>query len=145
MRLRCVVGLLALAAMMAGCGGESSPSESASPSTSALASGQDALLARAAEITDLQAQGNWAEIRKHFDENMSQKLSEEMLASGWGQLTATVGAYKSRGEPRVVNENGGLVTIDTPMSFERGEYKSRVVFRSDGMVSGFFVLKPEAP
>lgn len=125
---RLLIAVVALAALMSGCMDESE-------------GGGGEFLLKAAEITDLHAQAKWAEIRRDFDEEMREGLTEEMLADGWTQLTSELGAYESRGQPRVVREANGLTVIDTPMFFEGGEYKSRVTFREDGQIAGLFILK----
>lgn len=115
--------------VLAGCSEEEGGAEAESP-----------FLGRAAEITDLHAAAKWAEIREDFDDNMRQKLTEQMLADAWRQLVTQLGPYQSRGEPRVAGVQGGVTAIDTPMFFEKGEMKSRVSFRRDGKIAGLFIL-----
>lgn len=97
---------------------------------------------RAAVLTDLLARNDWSGVRKDFNPSLRAGLSEATLASAWKQVTAKVGSYRSRGEPRVVTDPRGATAFDTLMTFERGEMRSRVSFGTDGLVSALLILEP---
>lgn len=129
---RRVLTLLLAIALLAGCasGGDEPTAEE--------------LGRKAAALTDLMSQNDWAAVRVDFDATMREGLSEEQLAAAWKQVVQLQGDYRSRGEPTRVLKPGTLVVFDTPMTFERGLMKSRVTFRENGDVAGLFVLVPAA-
>ena len=104
--------------------------------------GTDELRSKAAALTDLMTRNDWPAVRQDFDATMREKLSEELLSTAWAQVTQARGAYRSRGEPTQIPKPGDVVVFDTPMTFERGEMKSRVSFRENGVVAGLFILEP---
>lgn len=98
---------------------------------------------RALSILGQYVNRDWT-LRDEFDATMQDRLSEEMLAAGWRQLQAMVGAFKSFGGP-TVRSMDAYVVVDVPMIFESGEMKGRVAFNSDAKIAGLFVLNPEVP
>ena len=84
---------------------------------------------------------DWS-LRAEFDSNMSERLSEELLASGWSQVSAQLGGFKSFGDPEARSMQG-LTVVDVPMSFERGEMKGRIALNADGEIAGLFILNPD--
>jgi len=133
--MKTVMAALAVAVtgLLAGCEGEDGEERSVAE-----------LGDRAAEITDQIAENDWLSVRADFDDVMLDEVTEERLVSVWAQLTMALGGYESRGEPTQVSESGGSFVFETPMTFERGEAKSRVAFRGDGRVAGLFLLEPDA-
>ena len=141
--------LLVVAMLFVGaCGGDD---DDASTTSTTAASGSEGeadvndLAAKAATITDQYVANDWPALRADFDATMEAGLSEAMLAEGWTQVVAMVGAYTSRDEPVEVPKDDAHVVYDTPMHFERGDMKCRVAFNLDGTIAGLFILKPEAP
>ena len=104
----------------------------------------EALRPKAAEVTDLLAKNDWKAIRADFDDTMRKGLAEDGLANGWKQVVDEKGAFVSRGEPTQVPKPGDLAVFDTPMTFEKGEMKSRLSFHANGEIGGLFILVPEA-
>lgn len=104
----------------------------------------EALRPKAAEVTDRMAANDWKAVRADFDETMAKALAEDGLANAWAQVVEEKGAYVSRGEPTQVPKLGEPLVFDTPMTFEKGEMKSRVAFHADGRIAGLFILVPEA-
>lgn len=88
----------------------------------------------------------WAErdwgLRSDFNDTMLERLSEEMLASAWTQVTCALGGFVELGEPRQ-QLLGGNTVVDVPMTFEKGEMKGRVAYDQDGKVAGLFILNPD--
>ena len=93
---------------------------------------------KAAETIDRYTKQDWS-LRAEFDANMRERLTEDLLASGWSQVTAALGAFKKRGKPtsRVIQDH---TVVDVPMTFENGEMKGRVAFDGDGKIAGLFIL-----
>ena len=104
----------------------------------------EALRPKAAEITDLLVKNEWKAVRKGFDSTMEKALSEDGLANAWASVVKEKGAYVSHGEPTQIPKPGNVTVFDTPMTFERGEMKSRVTLRPNGEIAGLFILIPEA-
>ena len=51
---------------------------------------------KALDIIDRYTKEDWS-LREEFDANMTERLSDELLASGWSQVTAALGKFKKRG------------------------------------------------
>lgn len=129
-----VIGLALIAVAIAACS-SSAASDEAVPI--------DDLETRAGEVTDQLAANDWAAVRADFDDNMTEKLTEELLVAAWEQVTGSRGAYESRGEPRQIPKPGDFMVFDTPMTFADGQMKSRVTFHEDGQIAGLFILEPD--
>lgn len=95
-------------------------------------------------MTDLLVQNEWKAIRDDFDEGMTKALAEDGLANAWNEVVEEKGPFVSRGEPTQVPKPGRFAVFDTPMTFEKGEMKSRLTFRANGDIAGLFILVPEA-
>jgi hypothetical protein len=95
---------------------------------------------RAVETINKWASLDWS-LRADFDETMSERLPETMLASAWASVTANFGDLNGLGEPtvRTVDEH---TVVDIPAKFERGEMKARVAFDPSGKIAGLFILNP---
>jgi len=104
----------------------------------------EALRPKAAEVTDKMVANDWKAVRADFDETMAKGLAEDGLANAWAQVVQLKGAYVSRGEPTQVPKPGQHLVFDTPMTFEKGDMKSRITFHADGRIAGLFILVPEA-
>lgn len=124
-------GLLAAACDASGGGGDG-------------AADVEALRPKAAHVTELLVENDWKAVRADFDSTMEKGLSEDGLANAWAAVVAEKGAYVSHGEPTQIPKVGDTVVFDTPMTFERGEMKSRVTLRPNGEIAGLFILVPEA-
>lgn len=131
-----VISALVAASLLVGCGYGTDDGQETSA---------EELADRAAGVTDQLGANDWAAIRKDFDETMTEALSEEGLRQAWEQVVAAQGEYKSRDEPVEGSGPGDITAFDTPMTFERGDMKSRVSFHPDGRIAGLFILVPEAP
>lgn len=128
------LGLVVVALLIAACS-SSEASDEAVP--------VEDLASRAGEVTDQLAENNWGAVRADFDANMSEKLTEDLLATAWAQVTGSKGTYESRGEPEQIPKPGDFVVFDTPMTFADGQMKSRVTFNEDGQIAGLFILEPD--
>ena len=97
--------------------------------------------AKAKDVFGRYTKEDWS-FRDQFDSNMSERLSNELLASGWSQVTAAFGAFKKLGKPTVQVVQDHTV-VDIPMTFEQGEMKGRVAYGADGKIAGLFILNPD--
>lgn len=96
---------------------------------------------RALDVFSRCAEGDWS-ITSQFDDNMRERLPEDLLSSTWSQVTASVGGLDRLGEP-VVRSVQGHIVVDVPLSFERGEMKGRVAYSAEGQIAGLFILNPD--
>ena len=132
MRLLRLSSVVVLCVVLAGaCSGKELPEQASD------------LLQKAARSTDQWVEQDWEGLRSDFDENMRTKLTADLLAQGWDSIQAMAGVYESRDEPRIVGDREGFTVVDTPMFFAMGEFKSRVSFRPNGQIAGFFILRPD--
>ena len=131
---------LVLCAVLAIVGACSSPS----PSEAEAVGDVEELRPKAAAVTDLLVANDWKAVRADFDETMTKALAEDGLANAWNQVVDAKGPFVSRGEPTQIPVGDGHTVFDTPMTFEKGEMKSRVAFHPNGEIAGLFILVPEA-
>lgn len=96
--------------------------------------------AKAVEVFTKYTSEDWS-LRDEFDSNMSERLSEDLLASGWAHVTQQLGAFERMGNPEVQTVQGHAV-VDLPLFFERAEMKGRVAFDGEGKIAGLFILNP---
>lgn len=83
------------------------------------------------------AAGDFAGVVAMFDATMTSALPEATLRQTWEGLTSQVGAYREHGAARSATEMGfGVVYV--PCTFERGSLTAKVVFDSQGKISGLF-------
>lgn len=130
-----VLGLVVVAVLVTACS-SSDASDEAVP--------VEDLAGRAGEVTDQLAENDWEAVRADFDDDMTEKLTGDLLVTAWEQVTASKGAYESRGEPEQIPKPGDFIVFDTPMTFSEGQMKSRVTFHEDGRIAGLFILEPDA-
>ena len=109
--MTCVAVLLA-----AGCG---------KPNATQLAEG----------MVDSMAKGDFASATKDFDATMNAALSAEQLGQSWAQVTAQIGAFKSRTGSREAQE-AGFQTVHVICQFEKGSWDIKVTFDKDGKIGG---------
>ncbi|HEX2132959.1 MAG TPA: DUF3887 domain-containing protein [Actinophytocola sp.] len=83
--------------------------------------------------------GNWAGVRRDFDERMLDEVSDEQLATVWTTVAGTIGRFERMGEPYVLPA-GELTVVNVPLYCEAGEVLGRVGFHRNGSVGGLFVL-----
>jgi len=90
------------------------------------------------------AEGDWAAVRRDFDDKVAQALPDQAaVASTWALVAGRCGRYEQRmGEP-FARQLGDYTVVDVPLQFEIGEQIGRVSFSRDGKVAGLFVLPPE--
>ena len=113
MTIMCVAVLLA-----AGCG---------KPSATQLAEG----------MVDSMAKGDFAAATKDFDATMKAALPAEKLGQSWAQVTAQIGAFKSRTGSREAQE-AGFQTVHVTCQFEKASWDIKVVFDKDGKIGGLW-------
>jgi hypothetical protein len=94
-------------------------------------------------------EGRFDAIVADFDEDAAQQAGglegvRRGITSAAPQITAMVGEYEGMGEPGVTTR-GEITVVDTPLTFEAGEMKGRVVFTPAGKITGLFILLPNAP
>jgi Protein of unknown function (DUF3887) len=85
----------------------------------------------------------YGDVVAELDAAMTSKLSADELASAWAQVIGVAGEYQGMGEPQV-QQKGDYTVVDVPLSFKNGLMTGRVVYDSEGRVSGLFVVMPDA-
>lgn len=85
-------------------------------------------------------EGNYAEVRRNFDETMTNAVGTDAAVAGiWAQLAGMVGVYERMGEP-FAHQLGDYTAIDVPLEFEAGTLTARVAYDSAGQVAGLRFL-----
>ncbi|HET9050585.1 MAG TPA: hypothetical protein VFO60_02715, partial [Candidatus Dormibacteraeota bacterium] len=85
----------------------------------------------------------WAELCGRFDVRMRDRCPVELLVAASRKVAAAAGALRELGAA-VVSTRHGYTVVDIPASFDREDRVGRVVLNADGLVSGLFVLPPDA-
>ena len=87
-------------------------------------------------------QGDYAEVRRDFDETMAKAIADDAaVAALWAQLAGLVGAYERMGEP-FTHQVGDYTAVDVPLEFEAGSMTARVAYDAAGKVAGLRILPP---
>ena len=97
----------------------------AKPSATQLAEG----------MVDSMVRGDFVSATKDFDATMKAALPAEKLGQSWAQVTARIGAFKSRTGSREAQE-AGFRTVHVTCRFEKGSWDIKVVFDKDGKIGG---------
>ena len=97
----------------------------AKPSATQLAEG----------LVDSMAKGDFVSATKDFDATMKAVLPAEKLGQSWAQVTAQIGAFKSRTGSREAQEAGSQ-TVHVTCQFEKASWDIKVVFDKDGKIGG---------
>ena len=98
---------------------------------------------RALSILDRYTKKDWS-ICDEFNDTMTERLSSDLLAASFDQITTAAGAFETFGSP-VARQMQGHTVVDVPMTFAAGAMKGRVAFDNSGQVAGLFILNPEVP
>jgi uncharacterized membrane protein len=96
------------------------------------------LTTKAQELVSNMAKGDFAGAEKDFDATMKSVLPAEKLGQTWSQVTAQIGAFKSRTGSRESYE-AGFQMVYVTCQFERASWDIKVVFERDGKVGGLWI------
>ena len=88
-------------------------------------------------MVDSMAKGDFASATKDFDATMQAALPAEKLGQSWAQVTAQIGAFKSRTGSREAQE-AGFQTVHVTCQFEKARWDIKVVFDKDGKIGGLY-------
>ena len=100
------------------------------------------LAQRSVEILEQLRDGDWDRLRADWDDTMREKLPVEKLTELCQQLLRDAGVLRDIGQP-IVRQDGPYRVAETPMSFEHGQMKARVVFNRHAAVVGLFIVLPD--
>ena len=85
-------------------------------------------------------QGDYAEVRRDFDETMTNSVpGDHAVGAIWAQLAGLVGTYERMGEP-LTHQLGDYTAVDVPLEFEAGALTARVSYDAAGKVAGLRFL-----
>jgi hypothetical protein len=92
----------------------------------------------------------WDELRAHFNQQMLDGCSVELLASVRGQIPGVAGEAVDIGTPHAarLGEHTNVevpLTFHAPLAFGLRHATGRVVFDAVGKVAGFFILPQSTP
>jgi hypothetical protein len=74
-----------------------------------------------------------------FTPQLKEALPAKKLAAVWSDLTTSLGAYQSMGEPMQLDEDGRKV-VYVPLTFEKGTLRAKLVYDETNYVAGFFFV-----
>jgi len=94
--------------------------------------------ARAKEVVEKLAAGDFEGITTHFNKQLKETLPPEKLEQGWNVVTQQLGSFESQGPPQVTsreNMSGVFITC----KFERGSARIEVWFDSQELIAGLWI------
>jgi hypothetical protein len=101
------------------------------------------LARRSVEMIEQLRDGDWDRLRSDWDDTMRERLPVEKLTEVWQQLLRDAGVLNDIGQP-VVRQDGPYRIAETPLGFEHGQMKARVMFNRHSAVVGLFIVLPDA-
>lgn len=119
------------------------PTATPVPPTPQPAGSPEDLVPLAQAFVDQLVQGDFAAAESRFDDTMKTALPEAKLKDTWGQLIAQVGAFQKQLGTRTVEQQGYHIVFVT-CQFEQAAIDVRVVFNSQGQISGLFFAPAQA-
>jgi hypothetical protein len=85
-------------------------------------------------------EGNYAEVRRDFDDTMTTAVATDAaVAAIWAQLAGLVGDYERMGEP-FTHQLGDYTAVDVPLEFEAGALTARISYDRAGKIAGLRFL-----
>jgi hypothetical protein len=109
-----------------------------------LATTPAARAARAAEVVDQLRAGDYEDVRRDFDDRMTNELPVDKLRAAWIQFEAMFGTYRSHGEA-VATTFGASHVVTLPLQMANRPGELRITFSDDGRVVGLFLLQAGTP
>lgn len=88
------------------------------------------------------AAGRWEEVRRDFDDTMTELLDADKIAAVWAQLAGALGAYERMDAP-FARRFGDLSVVDVTLHFEAGEAVGRVSYDRADRVAGLRLIPAE--
>ncbi|MCR6484650.1 DUF3887 domain-containing protein [Amycolatopsis sp. OK19-0408] len=85
---------------------------------------------------------NWPEVRRTFDDRMSQAVGEDELRLAWSQVAGSVGRYERMGAG-YARSTDEYTVVHMPLAFEAGERTVLVTYRENGQVAGLWIKPSE--
>ena len=108
---------------------------------SGAATKQD-VIALGREFVSLVTKGDYVTACGKMDANMKRLLPPDKIASTWKALTTQLGAFVGLGDARVEKVQG-FDLVHVKCQFEKATYDAQVTYDNSGLISGFYILKPQ--
>jgi len=93
---------------------------------------------RAIQIFIWHTEGRWAEICEQLDDNISNLLTPDVMASAWARNAGMIGRLERMGEP-FPHRAGDDTVVEIPLFFEAADAVGIVRFDPDGRVAGLAI------
>jgi uncharacterized protein len=91
---------------------------------------------RAAAVVELARTGQFDEIRELFTPGLRPMVTADGLRAAWEAVLADYGQLSSVGAPVCDPADGAMITVQVPVTFERGEQTLDVYLTRDGQLAG---------
>jgi dienelactone hydrolase len=98
--------------------------------------------ARALAVVELARTGQFDEIRELFTAGLRPMVTADGLRAAWEAEVAERGQLTAVGAPVSDQADGAMVTVQVPMSFERGPQTLAVYLTRDGQLAGIQLAPP---
>ncbi len=101
----------------------------------------NALIPRAEEIYGHLANGEFRPVGTQMTFVVQRILNEKKVMGIWSHVVADVGRLESLGTS-FLRPNGTNAVVETPLSFEAGEFVGRIAYNKRGKIVGMLILLP---
>lgn len=102
----------------------------------------DGHVQKAEQIVNLMSQKRFEAVVDSFDATMKAGLPSAKLAEVWAQLEQAGGEFRGIDGPARTERQGSMTVIFVPGKWEHNELDFKIVFNSDGKVSGLWTVAP---
>ena len=102
----------------------------------------NALITSAEVVYHQIARGDYEPVGRQMTFLVQRVLNEKKVMGVWSDVTATAGALESLGES-FVRPSGSNVVVETPLSFEAGDFVGRIAYNRRDKIVGMLILRPD--
>lgn len=135
--------VIIITSLLAGCT-QATNVPSATPAQTQSVIGFETLIPAAKTFVDQMVQGDFTKATSTFDQAMLNAMPEAKLKDTWQQLLGQVGAYQAQ-LGTWTEEVQGYKAVNVTTQFEKSIIDIRVVFNSQGQISGLQFKPGKAP
>ncbi len=88
------------------------------------------------------AAGDYDAVARQMTFLVQRALNEKKVMGVWADTVAVAGTLESLGES-LVRPSGSNVVVETPLSFEAGDFVGRIAYNRRAKIVGMLILRPE--
>lgn len=103
----------------------------------------NALIPKAEAVYHHLALGEYAKVASQMTFVVQRFLTEEKVMSVWAEAEMLSGTLESLGESFVRPSGRNTVVVETPLSFEAGDFVGRIAYNKRDKIVGMLIMRPE--